>query len=219
MDTCVDTDVDTFVETSRRRGDERRRRAATTSHNDERRRAATTATATTTVGIPVRIEAGTDNDAATTRRDDDDATTTTTTMTRRRRGDDDAATTRRDDEATTQRHGPNVATEMLPPSRAEAGTRRHGHDEPRRQPAAPTCPHSRCCLQLPSTHTRCSSLQPPSLAAVCRPSQKLPLQPQLRCSAPSPHSRCSPPASLPHSRCSPPSRVSGRGAGNRGVRW
>ena len=148
--TCVDTDVDTFVETSRRRGDERRRRAATTSHNDERRRAATTATATTTVGIPVRIEAGTDNDAA---------------------------TTRRDDEATTQRHGPNVATEMLPPSRAEAGTRRHGHDEPRRQPAAPTCPHSRCCLQLPSTHTRCSSLQPPSLAAVCRPSQKLPLQP------------------------------------------
>ena len=49
-----------------------RRRAATTSHNDERAMSgdddqpttATTATATTTVGIPVRIEAGTDDTTA-----------------------------------------------------------------------------------------------------------------------------------------------------------
>ena len=112
---------------------------ATTSHNDERRRAA--ATATTTVGIPVRIEAGTDD-----------------------------TTTRRP--ALVVRAG---------------GWDRAGTDDTTR------CPLSRC-LQLPSAHTRSSTLQPASLQC------------------PSPHRSCSPRCSVlgPHSRCSrPPSRVSG----------
>ena len=77
---------------------------------------------------------------------------------------------------TTQRHGPNVATDMLPPSRADCGDtttrrRRGGDDDSLAAAAAPTCLHNRCGVQLPSA--RSSSLQPPSLAAVPRPPQKL----------------------------------------------
>ena len=75
---------------------------------------------------------------------------------------DDAAS--RPAEVTTQRHRPNVATEMLPPSRAG--------DDSLAAAAAPTCLHNRCGVQLPSA--RSSSLQPPA---------------SLQC--PSPHKSCS----------------------------
>ena len=104
----------------------------------------------------VRVEAG------------DDATTRRRRRRRRRRGNDDAATTRRDDEVTTQRHGPNVATEMLPPSRADAGTRRHGDDEAATTTASlplqprltvATAPRSQS-LQCPGRHRSFRPLQP-----------------------------------------------------------
>ena len=59
---------------------------------------------------------------------------------------------------TTQRHGSNVATEMLPPSRADAGTRRHGDDE-----AATTT--ASLPLQPPRVSFRGTSREPQGLWA------------------------------------------------------
>ena len=192
-----------------------RRRAATTSHNDERRRAATTATATTTVGIPVRIEAGTDNDAATTRRDDDDDDDDDAATTRRRRRGDDTAGRRGDDTTTrTECCHRNVATEPCRGGHTTTRPRRPFHDDSRQPPRALTVAAAFSCPQLTLAAAPCS---PPASLQCAGPHRSCRCSPSF---AAVPQALTGPPASLPHSRCSrPPSRVSGRGAGDRGVRW
>ena len=83
---------------------------------------------------------------------------------------------------TTQRHGPNVATEMLPPSRADAGTRRHGDDE-----AATTT--ASLPLQPPRAFTIAAAFSCPQLAAA-------PCSPPASLQCPGPHKSCSPQAPL-----------------------
>ena len=137
--------------------------AATTSHNDERRRAATT---TSRRRRRRQEEAETDDTTLVVRAggvieagDDDDG--------------DDAAS--RPAEVTTQPHGANVA-EMLPPSRADAETRRHGDDEAATTASPP--------LQLPRAFTIAAAFSCPQLAAA-------PCSPPASLQCPSPHKSCS----------------------------
>ena len=117
----------------------------------------------------------------------------------RRRGDDDTTTNTRRRPRGDNDRAPISATEMLPPNRADAGTRRRGDDE-----AATTT--ASLPLQPRLTVAAAPTL---TVAAVPRPSQKLqaPLQPQPRC-CPKPSGALTvPAAALSHGpHCSPDPR-------------
>ena len=112
----------------------------------------------------------------------------------RRRGDDDTTTNTRRRPRGDNDRAPISATEMLPPNRADAGTRRRGDDEAatrrrRRQPRCRCSPqaHSRCS---PHAHSRCSAQAVTEASgAATAPASLLPQA--FRC----PHSPCSRPPS------------------------